>query len=119
MPTGCGPLVGGRGQDERSLHGGGFLLGGLLGAEGVAAMGARGHRFPRDGGPQAAVADIVEGGVVGVGASLGGAGCVEIVLAHAVASCPEVDELKWAEASRPPPLIVLGRLDVDGAGLAA
>ena len=56
------------------------LLGRLLGAEDVASVGPCGHRFPGAGGAQATVADIVEGGLVGVGARLGGAGGVEIML---------------------------------------
>src|SRR5687768_937779 len=56
------------------------LLGGLLGAEDVASVGAGSHRFPGARGAQAAVADIVERGLVGVGASLGGAGGIEIML---------------------------------------
>jgi hypothetical protein len=45
-------------------------------------MGAGGHRLPGGGGAKAAVADIVEGRAVGVGTRFGGAGGVEIVLAH-------------------------------------
>jgi hypothetical protein len=56
------------------------LFGFLLGAEGVAAVGAGSHRLPGGGGPKAAVADVVERGGVSVGASLEGAGAVEIVL---------------------------------------
>ena len=62
------------------VGGGGVLLGGLLGAEDVASVGSGGHRLPGAGGAQAAVTDIVERGLVGVGASLGGAGGIEIML---------------------------------------
>ena len=71
-----------RGTEVAALlrRGSRVLLGGLLGAEDVASVGPGGHRLPGAGGAQAAVADIVEGGLVRIGASLGGAGGIEIML---------------------------------------
>lgn len=72
MPLGKGlPLLG---------PGRRVLLGRLLGSEDVAAMGSGGHRLPGAGGAEAALADVVESRLVGVGASLGRSGGVEIVL---------------------------------------
>jgi hypothetical protein len=74
-PFGTAPFIG------RLLRGeGGGLFGFLLGAEGVAAVGAGGHGFPGGSGPEAAVADVVERGGVSVGAGFEGSGAVEIVL---------------------------------------
>jgi hypothetical protein len=56
------------------------LLRFLLGAEIVAAVGARGHRIPGGGGTQAAIANIVESRGIGVGAGFARAGNIEIVL---------------------------------------
>src|SRR4051812_20024373 len=97
----------------------GFFLGGLLGAEGVAAVGAGGHRLPGGGGAQAAVADVVERRRVGIGMRFGGAGHVEIVLGRHSGVSSLSPPMNNARPSRGGTGSGSGGLDVDRAGLAA
>src|SRR5687767_10219922 len=75
----------GSGVDGNAGGGGGALgeLAGLdLGAHALAALGAVGHSGPGGMRPEAAVADIGEGGGLRIPLGLGGADAVEIELGH-------------------------------------